>query len=236
MWGMVQQRLCLTCNTPFEVPPSSKRRYCSTACQPRQSHSTRARPAVRVTCGHCGQEFERKAWVAEQQERLGRAQYCSVECRDEAKRGRRGERRVARITKTCPNCGEEFGSDREPNQIRRQKYCSRSCAARAAGGRPRPGPEGTSFVNRDGYVIVYVPPEERPDGRKGTPYQLEHRLVMSKVLGRWPTRRETVHHVNGDKTDNRPENLQLRSGSHGRGHVLRCRECGSSDIEALELS
>ena len=42
-------------------------------------------------------------------------------------------------------------------------------------------------------------------------YVYEHRLVASEKVGRPLRRGEVVHHINGTKTDNRPENIEVLS-------------------------
>lgn len=68
--------------------------------------------------------------------------------------------------------------------------------------------KGGRRVNANGYVYVHF---ERKI------YELEHRLVMARHLGRPLRREETVHHMNGIKSDNRLENLELWAHSHPPG-------------------
>lgn len=78
---------------------------------------------------------------------------------------------------------------------------------------------GSRLVRGDGYVIVRCP--EHPHAMPND-YVLEHRLVMEQHLGRYLTPDEVVHHKNGDRADNRIENLELTSNSaHMTGHMSR---------------
>lgn len=89
--------------------------------------------------------------------------------------------------------------------------------------RARPG-DGSRWIDRNGYVVLTRP------GQRGR--VMEHRAVMESVLGRALLPGESVHHVNGKRDDNRPENLELWASTQPSGQRVADLLCWAREILA----
>ena len=77
--------------------------------------------------------------------------------------------------------------------------------------------KGGRSVRPSGYVVIRA--GDYPESKKRISIA-EHRYVMAKHLGRPLTEHESVHHVNGDRSDNRIKNLELWSSSQPGGQRI----------------
>jgi len=117
-------------------------------------------------------------------------------------------------------------------------------------GKNSPQWKGGRYSQADGYICVYSPNHPRVAKQK-RPYVFEHILVAEKKLERNLLPNEIVHHLNGVRDDNRPENLVVmtraehmqdhhvaemrkpwtlrREGQWSRTGFNVCKQCGRND-------
>lgn len=72
--------------------------------------------------------------------------------------------------------------------------------------------KGGRMIDKDGYVLIKS--HDHPNRNRHN-YVREHRLVMEQKIGRYLEPQEVVHHKDGNKQNNHPDNLEV-FGSNDR--------------------
>lgn len=202
---------CERCNqdyTPKDSHEAKTRRFCSGSCAVKATHEANPdRPGPMTGKKHS--EAARKAIAAANMRRWMRIVRPGAEVRQ------------------CTQCQTDFPMTNGSKPSRR--FCSKSCAAKAQPTGPsHPNWKNGRNITTSGYVQIRT---LNPDGTYS--YELEHRAVMERLIGRSLVGDENVHHKNGDRTDNRPENLELWATSQPSGQRVADKVAWAKEILAL---
>ena len=184
---------CQNCNDTFMARPDhgADRRFCSRKCflencvQPTDKE-----------CLHCGSVFTaRRSSTATWGD--GRRLYCSKRCFT------LGARTFEE--KPCAVCGVMF-YPRSREKQEKQHTCSTKCKNVFFSGVNAAGFRGGEYVQQHAnHKFVLVGKRQDYVGK----YMAEHRMIISKYLGRMIKRTEVVIHINNQGLDNRLSNLYL---------------------------
>lgn len=218
---------CLNCSKEF-IPtrPSKRQVCCSQACRvergiraksSRTVYKGRPKKGDHVDCETCGTQFYRMLNEIKRGKR-----FCSMPCKAIGT--------ITRVKKVCEFCEKDFEVFKS---IEHQRFCSRRCEKSTRIARPldREHNGRPARLNNYGYVMLWEP--EHPHSFHG--WIAEHRLIVQRREGRLLLTDEHVHHVNGIKDDNRPENLELMS--HSDHSVLTAKEKRESSArDRVELA
>ena len=132
-----------------------------------------------------------------------------------------------RIARNKPNSGSFIkGEHRSPNtEFKKGEFL----------GKNHPFWKGGRRKVSNGYIMCYAPSHLRAYKN----FVLEHIIVAEKKIGRYLKLGERVHHINGIKDDNSPENLIVckTTKEHFKHHKLNrwskkfdnCRRCKTTE-------
>jgi len=106
----------------------------------------------------------------------------------------------------CKQCGKESRKYEHDGNL----FCNQKCYFKWK----KKNPNKRAYKNKifvSGYYYLYMP--KHPNAIKKNRYIAEHRFIAEKKTGRYLTKNEIAHHINGIKTDNRIENIEVMTFS-----------------------
>ena len=181
----------------------AKKHFCSAKCH----HQDQKNNTIKIPykCDCCCKDIE----LYQYELNTGTKHFCNKDCFHK-------QQKIDCQAKKVPNCNCDYCGKAIymiPVKLKRIKhhFCNNDCYVKwlpeNTKANKNPSWQGGRVKTDEGYIRIYMP--EHPNSSKQ--YVLEHRLVMEQKLGRYLTKDELVHHLNGNKSDNHEENLVVTS-------------------------
>jgi len=238
---------CKNCGEEFTrfVPTANLKKalFCSNSCKSLYQWKDRKLTNEDKTkvCEYCGEDFIYCKGHKEQR-------FCSLKCANQLNSDLKQKNNRNLV---CEQCGKKFVRNLTDKELAKGKgkYCSHKCYSDKYAwkqlyceqcGSPLKRGHGDRFCSHKcsglgrrlkdghttsrGYVIMTI-----DDGRRIA----QHRYVMEQMLGRPLFAHEKVHHKDGVKTNNEPDNLEIWLNGHPGGQ--RLQDINKKDVVQLAL-
>jgi hypothetical protein len=191
--------ICEGCGCQFSKKPGEtrNRRFCTRQCYQRfakrEHHACYQKDAQSRVCVGCQTLFR----VTKSE--LGR-KFCEIEC------WRRFQREhPANGLADCKECGKTFKRLKAG-----QLFCCDSCRLAHCHDEQSPSWKGGVYLGSEGFVVCRTDQKRESGSNAGRAvYTRRHRLIVEAAIGRKLDTQEKIWHIDGDKSNDKVENLYI---------------------------